>query len=240
MASRAQIAANRRNAQLSTGPRTLEGKAQSAANALKHGLRSERATLPSEDRAAHERLRADLFARYAPADEAEARLVDALALAYARLARLPAAEAGAWNSYWQEDVWPKHPVFGQVVEGIDAGAIGMGVAVKAGVVKELALLSLYENRIWRSIERLRGELARLQAERAAAAEEEGPADDPAASAAEPADEPAGESACCNKPLPPIGFVRSREQRRRWRKAHAFLAEVLPHEAQRLAAQLGGP
>lgn len=40
MASPAQIAANRRNALLSTGPRTAAGKARSGANALKHGLRS--------------------------------------------------------------------------------------------------------------------------------------------------------------------------------------------------------
>jgi len=37
--SPAQIAANRRNAARSTGPRTEAGKAQSRRNALKHGLR---------------------------------------------------------------------------------------------------------------------------------------------------------------------------------------------------------
>ena len=37
-ASAARVAANRRNAQLSTGPRTAEGKARSRRNALKHGL----------------------------------------------------------------------------------------------------------------------------------------------------------------------------------------------------------
>ena len=38
MASDRQIAANRRNARLSSGPRTLAGKARSRANALRHGL----------------------------------------------------------------------------------------------------------------------------------------------------------------------------------------------------------
>lgn len=38
MTSPARIAANRRNAQRSTGPRTPEGKARSSQNSLRHGL----------------------------------------------------------------------------------------------------------------------------------------------------------------------------------------------------------
>src|ERR1700730_10491459 len=48
-ASPAQIAANRQNAQLSTGPRTTEGKERSRRNALKHGLTGEGVALPDED-----------------------------------------------------------------------------------------------------------------------------------------------------------------------------------------------
>ena len=45
MSSPAQIEANRTNAQLSTGPRTLEGKTASAANATKLGLYAKQAVL---------------------------------------------------------------------------------------------------------------------------------------------------------------------------------------------------
>src|ERR1700722_11563580 len=50
-ATEAQIAANRRNSALSTGPKTPEGKERSRRNALKHGLTGEGVALPDEDAA---------------------------------------------------------------------------------------------------------------------------------------------------------------------------------------------
>jgi hypothetical protein len=49
MATEAQVEANRANAQKSTGPRTPEGKAAIARNAVKHGLRARAAVLQGED-----------------------------------------------------------------------------------------------------------------------------------------------------------------------------------------------
>src|SRR5690348_11032431 len=50
MTSTAQAAANAANAQLSTGPRTAEGKARSSHNAIKHGLTSKQLVIaPGEE-----------------------------------------------------------------------------------------------------------------------------------------------------------------------------------------------
>jgi len=49
MTTEAQVAANRLNAQKSTGPHTAEGKAAIAQNAVKHGLRAQAVVLPGEE-----------------------------------------------------------------------------------------------------------------------------------------------------------------------------------------------
>jgi hypothetical protein len=49
MATAAQITANRANAQLSTGPRSVEGKAASSRNSMKLGIYSESLIIPGED-----------------------------------------------------------------------------------------------------------------------------------------------------------------------------------------------
>ena len=49
MATERQINANRRNARLSTGPRTTEGRSASCLNGLVHGLRSQLIAIPGEN-----------------------------------------------------------------------------------------------------------------------------------------------------------------------------------------------
>jgi hypothetical protein len=62
--SESRIAANRRNAQKSTGPRTQQGKERSRGNGLKHGMTGRGVVLPAGDadevNARAEELRADL------------------------------------------------------------------------------------------------------------------------------------------------------------------------------------
>ncbi len=56
MSTAKQIAANRRNAEKSTGPRTAEGKAKTRLNPLKHGLTAETIVLPFESQADYNEL----------------------------------------------------------------------------------------------------------------------------------------------------------------------------------------
>ena len=87
MSSAAQIDANRRNAQLSTGPQTDAGKQTSSQNSFRHGLASAKVVLPHEDPAAFEELKNALLDDYKPAGAVELELVSLLAAAMWRLKR---------------------------------------------------------------------------------------------------------------------------------------------------------
>jgi hypothetical protein len=92
--SAARAEASRRNGARSRGPRTPEGKARSAQNALKHGLRALRfVVLADEDGAGFRALEAALLEELAPAGALQAVLAQRVAVAAWRLARADRIEA---------------------------------------------------------------------------------------------------------------------------------------------------
>jgi len=93
MSTPAQAEASRANGAQSHGPVTPEGKAQSAQNALRHGLRSTAVLIPGEDPEAFDRHVAAYLHRFQPADQPERDLVEAMAAARWRLKRLLELEA---------------------------------------------------------------------------------------------------------------------------------------------------
>ncbi len=64
--SPAKAAANAANAQLSTGPRTEEGKAHSSQNAIKHGLTAQQVVVREEEKQKFDDLRDSMLADLTP------------------------------------------------------------------------------------------------------------------------------------------------------------------------------
>ncbi len=90
-----QVAANRRNAMRSTGPRTPKGKEVSKFNAIKHGLRASEIVIPGlEDPQEFEALLQELCDEWMPNGRTEISLVEEIALEQWRLRRAHRAELG--------------------------------------------------------------------------------------------------------------------------------------------------
>jgi hypothetical protein len=93
MATEAQINANRRNAQHSTGPKTEEGKARSAQNNARHGLCSREFVILPGQRQEFEEFMADLHQGVQPQGPIETEIFRHLAHAAWNLRRCRYAEA---------------------------------------------------------------------------------------------------------------------------------------------------
>jgi len=154
MATTAQIDANRRNAQRSTGPRTEAGRAGASRNALKHGL-SARKLIVFDERegdflAFHDEMREAL----APGDAVEEALAERIILCAWRLRRAGRAEAARLNGEraYRAGTYPGKR------SDID-NALSDGEAT-------IAMLARYETQIERSLYRAMASLERRQARRA--------------------------------------------------------------------------
>jgi hypothetical protein len=89
MTTERQLAANRQNAQRSTGPRTAQGKASAIRNNTRHGLRATTPVIPRlESLEAWEQHRAATIAGLAPATALEEALAERVALILWRLDRV--------------------------------------------------------------------------------------------------------------------------------------------------------
>ncbi len=85
--TQAQIVANRRNCQKSTGPSTPNGKNAVSQNALKHGLLTDRTVIKSEDQADFDLHRTQILDELAPSTPIESALVDRIVSTLWRLKR---------------------------------------------------------------------------------------------------------------------------------------------------------
>src|SRR4051812_20345367 len=161
MSSQSQIAANRQNSQLSTGPKTEAGKAKSSLNAVRHGLTGRTVLLPTEDTAAYEAHVAAFQKRYTPATDEERNLVQSLADTEWRLLRIPSLEMGIYAvgrlelaSNFQE------------IEDPQARAALTEAKVYLTYQRQLNNLSIQEGRLIKQRDKALAELDRLQKLRA--------------------------------------------------------------------------
>jgi len=88
-----QIAANRANAKLSTGPRSIEGKQAVSGNRITHGILSTKLLLADESAEEYQALQDGLQTQLRPVGALELSLVERIAVSLWRQQRLVKAEA---------------------------------------------------------------------------------------------------------------------------------------------------
>ena len=141
---------NRANAQHSTGPRTPEGKARSARDALCHGLSSHTAVLFSEDGSVYQHHCRQFFDEYCPQTPTETQLTQELADTAWRLNRIPALEAELLDR-------ATHPVSEEAAIAFDI----------VDAHRALATLGLHGARLSRQFQKTLQQLREIQADRLA-------------------------------------------------------------------------
>jgi hypothetical protein len=161
MSSQAQIAANRANAQLSTGPKSEETKAKSSLNAVKTGLTGATVLLPSDDVVFYERHVASVFAAWKPETDREKVLVQSIADTEWRLLRIPSLESGiyALGRLQYAEKFAGQP------ETVRAALLDAYIFQASR--RDLTNLSLQESRLRRQREKDLAELEKLTQERLA-------------------------------------------------------------------------
>jgi hypothetical protein len=162
--SEAKLRANRENGAKSRGPVSEAGKRRSSLNAYRSGVHGQIVCATAEELEVFQKHTADVLAEYQPAGPTENFLVAAISDNMWRISRIRAIEAGIFANGFRENI-----------DSIDAGHPEVDAALVASdtwtrQAKEIMLLSVYEGRMTRIMERHRAELKAMQSERKEARE----------------------------------------------------------------------
>lgn len=150
-----RAAANRLNAQRSTGPKTELGRSHSSYNALRHGLYAHEVVFPDEDREAYDALLESMANDFKPVGKVEMELIRRAADIWWRLGRTAAIEAGYLNPNWSGD--PRKERF-----ATGGGPLVDGFRVVLDESSTLDRLGRYESRLERALSRTFNILHRIQ------------------------------------------------------------------------------
>jgi len=177
MATEQQIAANRLNAETNgaakpypldtdragsisgRGPKTEAGRKRSSLNARGHGITGQVTTMTDEDRAAHDKLAQALMKDLAFEGAMETQLAQRIATDSWRLNRISAIEDNLFAIGLHQNAGQLCPDNGQIDAALTAARVFTMQA------KNLQLLTLYEQRINRSLQKNLALLQSLQAVR---------------------------------------------------------------------------
>ena len=162
--SEAQLAANRANAQHSTGATSEAGKKKVSLNALKTGLTGRQVLLPADDGALYEAMVRDYQNHFLPVGPEETALVQSIVDVRWRLDRFPGLESALLDvgRKLMLEIEPK-------LAGNPAPVFEL--QIRQHYEKKFRNLELQENRLVRRRERETKELRELQAARKAAGQE---------------------------------------------------------------------
>ncbi|MBN2314488.1 MAG: hypothetical protein JXM79_11200 [Sedimentisphaerales bacterium] len=175
MATQAQLLANRRNAQQSTGPRTAEGKALSAKNATKHGLFARYDVVISEDQGDYDALRESLLKELAPEGTMENLLAERIVSLTWRIKRAARMQNEMIDVKIRREINDSRPELSEsLITGkpcdkskysdkcYDDQVLGYIAMRDFAGSRALERLSMYERRFEASLFRTMGELKKLQ------------------------------------------------------------------------------
>jgi len=161
-ASEAQLAANRENAQKSTGPRTEAGRAAVRMNALKTGLTGRTLWIEEEDAPLYRKLASDFNQDLQPVGPQETALVQSVVDLHWRLEQIPGLLM-ALKTKGRQELLAK-PEFHKYT---NAAANMLDIEVTLQYEKQFRNLNLQESRLSRRREKEMAELHKLQQERKA-------------------------------------------------------------------------
>src|SRR6267142_3523522 len=137
MTSEKQIAANRQNAQRSSGPKTPAGKRRSSLNALKLGGFSKSTLLPSEDKAEFSAFARGIYADWAPLGTTERILVEMIISTLWRHRRLQTVEGGLYEMYKVYKGVDGGPATAFVQDGLQVDSFGRLVKSESALERRL-------------------------------------------------------------------------------------------------------
>ncbi len=161
MISDKQLAANRANAQLSSGPKSEVGKRRSSLNARRHNLTGQVTAMTEEDRIAHNAFSEALIKSMAPESALELQIAQRIATDSWRLNRSSAIEDNIFALGFTDhsgDIDADHP---------ELHAALTAARTFTREARSIELLTLYEQRINRSLQKNLALLQQLQATRKA-------------------------------------------------------------------------